>query len=651
MSNETFGTATIEGHVPANVGHVLPSLPRIVEILIASLVAGIWIRLAFFPNLSAASSLIVELCASFVFAGLVLLLVSTITLTSERPSQTATLREQLGRCSLSSLVLLLFFPEYLARVQPALLRSLLLLTIVTTLWLALTLICVYSGRRSRLSDRRAHQIAVAMLVALFGITTAVAVRKYLVFGYVGQDLAYFSQIMHTTLEGHLFWGNILQDLIYSRTVTTDFAGHNSPIMFLFLPFYGLFPSPITLIVLRNAVLIASAIPVFLIARRTSSVPSAWLWGAAFLLTPAILYQTTFDFYPLTFVVFPLLFTLYFYLEKRYIAFGIALLATLLVREDLSLFATGLGVLAFIQKRTLRWAVLPLAAGLFWGALSFLVILPSALKGATFVTDACFTHLGHGPAEMVRDVLLHPRSTIFVHGNLVYLKTLLTPTALLLSLGSPVSLLSLPFVAINLLAGAGRCITTVIYAQYSAIPATILFAGTLIGITHAKSRGYITSIANLGLPSTTTAPLLQIALACASLVFVTGQMQWAELQEQPWGMEARHVLTLIPAAASVAAPRYLLPQLSNRDCLFQTHRLAQYHTPRYEYLILDTDWKHINAAAEYEIQYSRLIEESANNPSLRLLYSSPAYNVYWNPAAAGQGCLPRAERTPNAGYAR
>ena len=643
MINEASSNATIEEHASRHLGYLLRPFPRVNEILIASLVVGIWTTLAFFTSLSTARSLIVGLVVTLVLAALLLLLGNTI--------HAETTRKQVARCSLSSLVLLVFFPEYLARVQPPLLRSVLLLMIVTGLWLALTLICVLSGRRGRVSDRRAHQIAVTMLFALFSVTTAIAIRKYLVFGYVGQDLAYFSQIMHTTLEGHLFWGNVLQDLIYSRAVTTDFAGHNSPVMFLFLPFYALFPSPITLIVLRNAVLIASAVAVFLIARRTLSVTCAWLWGTAFLLTPAILYQTTFDFYPLTFVVLPLLFTLYFYLENQYVAFGLALLTTLLVREDLFLLAIGLGVLAFVQKRTLRWSALPLAAGLLWGALSFIVILPIALKGATFVTDACFTHLGHNPVEMVRDVLRHPRSNVLVHGNLVYLKTLLTPTALLLSLGSPMSLLSLPFVAINLLAGAGRCITTVIYAQYSAIPATILFAGTLIGITHAEGRGYIARVANLGLHSTTAAPLIQIALACASLVFVTGQMQWNELQEQPWGKEARYVLTLIPKDASVAAPRYLLPQLANRDCLFQTHRLPQYHTPQYEYLILDSDWSHINAATEYEPQYTRLLKESANSPSLEVVYSSPAYKVYRDPAAAGGSCFPGAHPTSTGAYSR
>lgn len=650
MSLQTFASVPVEQQTPSNSGRLLLTLPVLLEIIASSVVLITWIKLAFVPGHSLVLSSSAILFASLVMAGVIAFLIQTLPLAGDT-TQALAIQGNLARCSLSSLIVLIFFPEYLARVQPPLARSYLVLAIVTTLWFLLSAMCILHGRRRRLSDLRVQQIAVSMLLILFSAVTEIAIRKYLVFGYVGQDLAYFAQIMHTTLEGHLFWGNLLQDVIYSRAVTTDFAGHNSPVMFLFLPFYAIFPSPITLIVLRNAVLIAAAIPVFLIARCHVSVTSACLWSTAFLVTPAILYQTTFDFYPLTFVVLPLIFTVYFYLNNRYIAFWIALLATLLVREDLSLFAIGMGLLALVQKKSARWSVLPIVAGLSWAAISFLVVLPAALKGATFVTDTCFTHLGNNPTAMVRDVLLHPRSNVLVHGNLVYLKTLFTPTALFLFLGSPVSLLCVPFVGINLLAGAGRCITTVIYAQYSVIPATILYLGAMLGILHGGRYKYLALWAHLGLPSSAAAPLIQIALGCASLVFVTGQMQWDELHQQPWAAEARHVLTLIPADASVAAPRYMLPELANRDCLFQTHRLAQYHNPHYEYLILDSNWKHINAATEFESQYKTLVKEAAANSTFKVLYSSPGYIVYRIPAAAGISCVPDTPQAVHVAYSR
>ncbi len=613
-----------------------PVLEMLSAIALSSLAAGLWTGLAFFHSLGRERSILAGLVTALGYAGCFAAVAASSRLWVADPASSVWLRQQLGRCSFASVVFILFLPEYLARVSPPHLRSWLLLAITTFLWLSLSLATVLQARGFVLRHAIAHRIAAVAFPLLFIATTALSIRKYQVFSYVGQDLAYFGQIMHTTLHGHLFWGSLLQDLLYSKPVSTDFAGHNSPVMFLFVPFYALFPSPITLLVLRNLVLIACAVPVFLLARRRVSAATAWLWAAAFLLAPAILYQSVFDFYPLTFVALPLLFTLYFYLEHRYTAFCICAGLALLVREDLVFVVFGLGLLALLQRRTARWVLVPLAASTAWAALSFLIVLPAALHGASYVTDACFSHLGQTPAMMIRNVIFHPRDNILVHGNIVYLKTLLTPTGLIMSFASPVSLLALPYVAINLLAGAGRCITTVIFAQYSVIPAALLFAGTLLSLTR---RGRFARLGSLGLSTRNAAPLLLIALGCASLVFVTDKAQIDDFRQPQWGREARQVLRMIPPGVSVAAPRYMLPHLANRDCLYQTHRLLQYHSAIYEYLIIDTNWSHINASSDYRTQYEKVERQAAADPGLRLIYASPRYLVYRNPNLQGRSCQP------------
>ena len=635
------------------------SLGVVLPIAFSSVAAAVWTALAFFSGHGRPTIRVIVLLA-FASAGSFALPALAAGRLAGCATRRATLRQQLARCSFASVVLVFFLPEYLARLVPPLLRSGLLLTIAALLWIALCALCIRACQgsiepapRRHTSRLSGHLPGFVALLVLFGIVSALAIRKYLVFGYVGQDLAYFAQVMHTTLHGHLFWGNLLQDLIYSKPVATDFAGHNSIIMFLVLPFYALAPSPVTLLVLRNLVLVACAVPVFLLARRRVSAPTAWLWVAAFLLTPAILEQTVFDFYPLTFVALPLLFTLYFYIEQRYAAFCVAGFLTLLVREDLVFFIFGMGLLPLLQPFTgrvagspvarslLRWTAIPLAFAAAWAALSFLVIMPTALHGSTFVTDACFAHLGASPRQMLESVLLHPRENVLVHGNIVYLKTLLTPSGMLLSSGSLLSALCLPYLAINMLAGAGRCITTVISAQYSVIPASLLFAGALLAATRpAAPRSWgrrLATLGRLGLHNDAVAPLLLIALCCASLVFVIDKPEIDSFRPQPWGSEARRVLSLIPAQASVAAPRYMLPHLANRDCLYQTHRLLQYHQPVYEYLILDSEWAHINASEDYRAQYSLVERQAASNPALRLIYKSSQYKVYRDVALRSATC--------------
>jgi hypothetical protein len=220
---------------------------------------------------------------------------------------------------------------------------------------------------------------------------------------------------------------------------------------------------------------------------------------------------------------------------------------------------------------------------------------------------------------------------------VYLKQLLTPTALVLSFGNALVLSSLPFIGINLAAGAGKCITTVIYAQYSVIPAVLLFASALLAGT--RTRGLLKGISRLWIRSNAVAPAICLALCVASLIFVTGEDQASELRSKPWTQEARQVAGLVPEGTSVAAPRYLLPSLANRDCLYQTHRLSQYHHPVYEYLILDNDWSHINANQEYRTDYAALLENAPEDPAFRVLYKTSQFIVLQNPAAHGKGCFP------------
>ncbi|MEZ2345751.1 DUF2079 domain-containing protein [Terriglobus sp. RCC_193] len=634
MSTSTLATDYIRNG--ANNFRERPAIITPVALGAASLC--IWIWLAFLRSHGTTGALL----AGLIFAGTFALLAFSPTLALVvRKTTSPTLQRELARCAAAFVFLLFFIPEYMGRVRPPAIRSVLLLTIFLGLWATLFHDTLQESESlENEAGHKRHWPVLEAIILLAGLTYF-AIQKYLVFGYVGQDLAYFAQIMHTTLHGHLFWGSLLQDLLYSHTVTTDFAGHNSPIMFLFLPFYAVFPSPITLLLLRNIAMIACAYPVFRIAMLYTSGRAARLWAVAFLLVPVILYQSVFDFYPLSFAALPVLFTILYYLEGKFRPFAVSLFFTLMVREDLALFAVCLAVVALLQRKSLRWTVTPLIAGFVWGIFSYKVVLPHALNGASFVTDACFSHLGASPAEMLTHVCSSPQTTLFTRNNMVYLKQLLTPTGLLLPFGSSLVIASFPFLAINLLAGAGKCITTVIYAQYSVVPATVLFIAALLFSTNSKSK--LARITRLRLGGSRVAPLITLALTVATLAFVTGQEQFDDISKQPWDAEAHKIAAMIPSEASLAAPRYMLPAVANRDCLYQTHRLYQYHHPVYEYLVLDKNWKHINAAAEYETAYRALVASAPADPRFQVVYESPDFLVLRDPAVHGLGCFPIDQR--------
>lgn len=613
--------------VQTNAGRVTtrPAFYNSAALLVASFTLAAWLYLAFLRGfIQVAVGLPLLFCVLVACMwGARKLLVSWLAKDGDRRIELETL---ISRSFCSALIVLLFFPEYIASHGISPFRSVVCLVVTVTLIITQVAISLrYVGRHSSPTARMARLVCICFTTVVFALTTGLAIWKYHIFGYVGQDLAYFSEIMYTTLHGHLFWGTLLQDLIYSHAVTTDFAGHNSPIMFLFVPLYWLTPSPITLLIARNLLMTACAIPVWLIARRYFSPANSCLVTAAFLLTPAIFYQSFFDFYPLSIACLAVCCLTYFYLEARYAAFCICLVCTLLVREDLVFLVFGAGLLAALHRRSLKWTLVPLVSATAWGAFSFLFVIPHFLHGAHFVTDACFSHLGSHPAQMLDRVLFHPKDNVLVHDNIVYLKDLVTPAILMLL--SPFSILSLPYIGINLLAGSGRCITNVISAQYSAIPAATLFLGALIGAGETRKSSHLGRLIRLGLPFDTFVPLAMIAVCIISLAFVTDPQQIDELKPHTWDAEARQVADMIPAGASVAAPRYMLPNLANRDYLYQTHRLLEYHTPQYEYLILDLDWNRIIASQDYKQEYAHVLDMAGKDPSLILIYSSRNYRVY------------------------
>ncbi len=541
-------------------------------------------------------------------------------------------------CFNAGIVCLLFLPEYLLGHQVPEIRSLILLAssgllFVIWIWLSLR----QEPKETVDSAHRPKMILAAFTLAYFALCAYLDVRKFNCFGYVGQDLAYITQSFYTTLHGYLFYANVIQDAYYTHSVMSDFAGHNSVIMFFLLPVYGLFQSPIALLLIRNALMASCAWPVYLLARCKFSSAVSAAFAISFLLLPTIFYASLDVPYMLSLAAFFLLFAFYFYFQERFLPFFIFAVLSLFVREDLVFVIFGFGLLALWHRRGAKWAAVPMGLAAFWAILSWIIVLPHFMHGAKFVVGLCFTNLGSTRAEMIRNVLTHPVEMLVTRTNLTYLKQLITPMGCILFLASPVAALALPYVGIDLLGGAGPCCTTLIVSHYMVLPAVILFVAFVASLGEVGSR-----LEKIGMDPRrfyrAMAPLV-LFLTLVTIAFSIGERQINEFRPQPWNDEARRVAHLIPGRASVAAPRYMLPLLANRLYLFQTHLLFRYHHPNPEYIVMDRgsdseldgsgtnlDEREATRALRDELTTSRqfqLIYRSANFLIFKNLSSPPA----------------------------
>ncbi len=196
---------------------------------------------------------------------------------------------------------------------------------------------------------------------------------------------------------------------------------------------------------------------------------------------------------------------------------------------------------------------------------------------------------------------------------------------LMFLASPAWILSLPYLAINLLGQGGGCNTAMVVRHYSLIPAVLLFSSFLMSVERVglflKKRDQDPYTVQAGMV------LFVLAAALTSLTFVTGREQVEDLRIRPWHDEARMVASLVPEGASVAAPRYLLPSLANRERLYQSLRLLEYHHPDAEFIILDKDWKRMAATDQWRGDYQQLEQLLQSSPEYDRTYNSPGYAIY------------------------
>ncbi|MGI8770893.1 MAG: DUF2079 domain-containing protein [Acidobacteriaceae bacterium] len=477
----------------------------------------------------------------------------------------------------------------------------------------------FLGRVRTLGGRHALPLLAGFSVVYLIAGCGLALRKLHCFGYVGQDVAYFMQCLYTGVHGHLFWSNQYHDLLYTRTVASDFAGHNQPVLFLLLPLYFLFPHPEALFFSRNIALALCAFPAFQLCRLSlPSLPSALLTGA-FLLAPAVLFQNFYDYAPLSLIALPLLFALLFYARKRFWLFVLTVFACLLVREDLVFVAVGLGMLALLERRPLRWAILPLALGAAWSVLTWHYLLPHFQHGATSAVQSCFAYLGATPAQMLHTLMSHPR-ILLTHNIVTYLKLMVTPFGVILPLWSPVALISLPYLFINILGDKG-CDAAMIYRHYALIPTVLLLPGVIKAVRWLSTRR-----SPLDTTATRWAALVLLSSICASLLTI-GARELAWWTPSPWNADANTVAASLPAHAAVAVPRYMLPLVANREFVYQSLRLLEYHHPDATYVIIDRDARRSGVSPKTEPRYTLLLQQLSDPGRFRVIYRSANYLVF------------------------
>jgi len=406
------------------------------------------------------------------------------------------------------------------------------------------------------------------------ILTAISWFKYLKLGYNALDLAIYNNAFFNATAGNGFWSSI-QGHHY-------FADHFEPLLYLLLPLYWLFKSPLNLLLWQSIILASASIPIYLIAKNIVSQKLAVLLALSWLLNPLAWNINLYEWHLLPLAIPLLLLVYYFYLKNNFKYYFVFLLLALLVREDVALAVGGFFLLALIEKKSWRWWLTPLLGSLIYFTISNLVISyfnTNASRFSVYYEWLLTTNLGQ--------CILH----FFSLGNLEILLGLLL-AFLFLPLAGKKYLILATGPLLQFILGEPGGSNIIVDTHYSSLFIPALIISSLWGLKNLSHKN--TKFSKLLYFDFNLTKLIA-GVTIVYLVLFLGP-GWGVIQQlknyQPWSKE---LISQLPPQAKVVAGYKYLPQLSSRENIYAWHYIftgkqqfsAQtydYQTP--DYLIID-----------------------------------------------------------------
>ncbi|MCI4341907.1 MAG: DUF2079 domain-containing protein [Thermoplasmata archaeon] len=433
------------------------------------------------------------------------------------------------------------------------------------------------------------------------------VAAYNAFYTFSQDYGSFNQSFYTAaFKSQLFY---YTSNLPAGTHGTFFAVHFSPFLFVILPFYALFASPPTLLVIKAIALSLGALPVYGLAHRRLGSPKwALAFGVIYLISPITmdLDWTSFD----SEVFLPVLFltAFYFLTRRRYLPFIVSWVLALSVIETTAPLLLTFAALAFLgsllapgllsraermkERRVLAFSVL---LALFWIGLSFEAIRSLNPNGSTYgvAYGSHYTVLGASSfQDVVPQAVLHPDlagAALSYQGTnkIAYVLLLFGSLAFLPLFGELRYLMPVgAWLVLSLLSNVNS-----LYAfgsAYLAYVSPFLFAGAIGGVVYLRPRvsrwlahapvaespvGVRRRLSARVPPDTTLIPGILVVAVVISVGVGNPLLQSpaASLPSIHFGfpVENAHaqfltrVLGLIPSGAGVLTTAHLFPQVSER----------------------------------------------------------------------------------------
>jgi uncharacterized membrane protein len=430
-------------------------------------------------------------------------------------------------------------------------------------------------------DKWAPKLIGALIAAYVIIFTALCFYKYFSFKYYDWDFASDVITLWNSVHGKFLYYPFLEESV--------FGTHLYLVVFLIIPIYFLFQTPLILLFLQSLFFGLAACPLYLFSKMKVSKTVAFGIVLAYLLYPSVGFINLFETHPDIYQVFFLFFAIYFFEKENFRNFMIFVVLALCCKENVSFVVFMFGFYALLRKRSLKWVLASLILGAGWFLFAVKWIIPHFAKEAKlyqegFMFSVYYSHLGSTMSEMAKTILTHPVAVArfaLTPPKLAYIFQLFVPVAFF-SLYSPGFLLmTIPIFMQNLLSLVGS--HSKINFQYVATLIPFIFASVVFAFknllrpkTLFLKRHIILGVFlsfSIGSAFALKAPQVYLLKYFSAYKFTDLEKAKTQLIYQ------------IPNNASVIATFQFLPRLADRYNLYSMHFVAtgfkMYTNEKYE----------------------------------------------------------------------
>lgn len=425
-------------------------------------------------------------------------------------------------------------------------------------------------------------IGAAVLILAFTVIIGVTCcLKYNNFWTPCYDFGIFSQMFYYMKETGLPLVTCERDGLLSH-----FAVHFSPIYYLLLPFYVIFPTPLTLMIGQCAVTALGIVPLIKICRSHGLSSLASLaFGICYILYPAMAGGCNYYIHENNFLA-PLILWLIYFMEKEKTVLSFVFgLSVLLIKEDAAVYVAVIALYFIFANKNYKCSVSLLLFSViyFLWVTSYLSVFGDGVMTGRYNN---YIYDEGGLFTVIKAVVQNPVYAVqqcFAEQKIKYFLQMLVPILFMpfCTKKTPRLILLIPFILINLMTNY-RYQYDIMFQYGMGSGAILLYLSVLNFSDMGKKRG----------------KLLLSSVICSAIIFVgtfRGWLMYYESYDSRANERAalEYAAGLIPNDASVVSSTMILPNLSQRREIYELERTKH----EAEYYVIDLRYAHEGYSVE------------------------------------------------------